>query len=113
MNVTEVLEIEGSTPQSKPLVAGEKLVVQKFEVKNVEKVGAECAELSTTEGTRYTFAKAIVGQAKSPFWLGACKKCVDKDASDGLDVWVVEKVSNTSGRPMLSLTMYEPNSTKA
>ena len=40
MNVTEVLEIEGSTPTSKPLVAGEKLVVQKFEVKNVEKIEA-------------------------------------------------------------------------
>ena len=56
MNVTEVVEIEGSQPQSKPLVAGEKLVVQKFNVKNVEKVGAACAEISTTEGLRYTFA---------------------------------------------------------
>ena len=112
MNVTEVVEIEGSQPQSKPLVAGEKLVVQKFNVKNVEKVGADCAEISTTEGLRYTFAKAIVGQASSPFWVDCVKKCVDKDASDGLNVWVVEKVSNTSGRPMLSLTMYEPNSTK-
>ena len=109
MNVTEVLEIEGASPTSKPIVVGEKFVVQKFEVKDVEKVGAKCAEITTTEGLRYTFAKAIVGQAKSPFWLEAVKKCVEKDASDGLNVWVQEKKSNTSGRPMLSLTMYEPN----
>ena len=109
MNVTDVIDIDGSNPQSKPLIAGEKLVVQKFLVKNVEKVGADCAELTTTEGLRYTFAKAIVGQAKSPFWTGACKKCVDKDAANGLDVWVIEKTSNTSGRPMLSLTMFEPS----
>jgi len=108
MNVTEVIEIEGSTPQSRPLVPGEKLVVQKFEVKNVEKVGADCAEISTTEGLRYTFAKAIVGQARSDYWIDCVKKCVEKDASDGLNVWVIEKVSNTSGRTMLSLTMYEP-----
>ena len=76
---------------------------------DAEKGGAKCAEITTTEGLRYTFAKAIVGQAKSPFWIEAVKKCVEKDASDGLNVWVQEKKSNTSGRPMLSLTMYEPN----
>ena len=108
MNVTEVLEIEGSNKNSKKLMPGDKLVVQKFEVVFVDKVGAESAQIKTTEGDRHTFAKAIVGQAKSEYWVEAVKKCVEKDAADGLNVWVIEKQSNTSERKMLSLTMYEP-----
>ena len=109
MNVTEVLEIEGSSKNSKKLLKGDKLVVQKFDVVFVDKVGAESAEIKTTEGDRHTFAKAIVGQAKSDYWIKAVKACVEKDAADGLNVWVIEKQSNTSDRKMLSLTMYEPD----
>ena len=114
MNISEVLDIEPSTQtNSKPLTAGLHLLVQGFSKHLVEKVGSECAEIKTTEGEYYSFAKAIVGQADSPWWKDVVAKAVEKDASSGLDVWVVERVSNTSGRPMLALSAYEPkNSTQ-
>lgn len=110
MEISEVLDIEPSDQKSsKPLQAGDKLLVQEFSTHLVEKVGSECAEIKTTDGTFYSFAKAIVGQAKSQWWKDVVAKAVEKDASSGLTVWVVERQSNTSGRPMLALSAYEPH----
>ena len=75
MNVSEVLDVEGSF-NSTPLKVGDKIIVQKFSVKHVEKYDADVAEITTTEGLRHTFAKAIVGQAKSEHWNFAVDKCV-------------------------------------
>jgi len=99
MNVSEVLDVEGSF-SSTPLKVGDKIVVQKFSVKHV------------TEGLRHTFAKAIVGQAKSEHWIFAVEKCIAKDASDGLDAYVIEKQAEGSGRNMLSLSMYPQKAEK-
>ena len=112
MNISEVLDIEPSEQSdSKPLTAGLHIVVKAFDKHFVEKVGSECAEIKTTDGVYYSFAKAIVGQADSPWWNDVVGKAVEKDASSGLDVWVVERVSNTTGRPMLALSAYEPKNT--
>jgi hypothetical protein len=105
MNVSEVLDVEGSF-DSTPLKTGDKIVIQKFNVKHVDKYDADCAEITTTEGLRHSFGKAIVGQAKSEHWIFAVEKCIAKDASDGLDAYVVEKAAEGSGRAMLSLSMY-------
>ena len=109
MNISEVLDIEPSEQtDSKPLTAGLHILVKGFSKHFVEKVGSECAEIETTDGTYYSFAKAVVGQASSPWWKDVVAKAVEKDASSGLDIWVVERVSNTTGRPMLALSAYEP-----
>ena len=36
---------------------------------------------------------------------------MDKDASDGLEVYVITKEAEGSGREMLALSMYEPKTT--
>ena len=111
MNVSEVLDVEGSF-ESTPLKVGDKIVIQKFNVKHVEKYDADVAEITTTEGLRHTFAKAIVGQAKSEHWNFAVEKCIAKDAADGLDAYVIEKPAEGSGRAMLSLSMYPQKAEK-
>ena len=109
MNISEVLDIEPSSQNdSKPLTAGLHILVKGFSKHFVEKVGSECAEIETTDGTYYSFAKAVVGQASSPWWKDVVAKQQEKDASSGLDIWVVERISNTTGRPMLALSAYEP-----
>jgi len=108
MIVSDVLDIESSHGNSQPLKTGDKVIVQSFKVKFVEGVGADIAEIKTTDGMRHSFAKTIVGQAKSEYWNDVVKKCLDKDASDGLDVWVVEKQSEGTNRTMLSLSMFPP-----
>ena len=80
---TEITSSQGNN--STPLQVGEKIVVQGFEVKHVESVGADVAEIKTTEGLRHSFGKAVIGQAKSDYWNDVVEKCVEKDASDGLD----------------------------
>jgi hypothetical protein len=112
MNVSEVLNIDSSFDRSEKLVAGQKIVIQGFKVKNVEEVGANVVEIQTTEGLRHSFGKAVIGQAKSDYWIDAVKKCVDKDAADGLDTYVVEKEAEGTGRMMLSLSMFPPKSPK-
>ena len=111
MNVSEVLDVEGSF-ESTPLKAGEKIIIQKMGIKHVDSVGADVAEIKTTEGLRHTFAKAIVGQAKSEHWNFAVEKCIAKDAADGLDAYVIEKPAEGSGRAMLSLSMYPQKAEK-
>ena len=111
MNVSEVLDVEGSF-DSTPLKAGDKIVIQKMELKHVDSVGADVAEITTTEGKRHSFAKAIVGQAKSEHWIFAVSKCVEKDASDGLDAYVIEKPAQGSNRMMLTLSMYPKRAEK-
>ena len=108
MHVSDVLDVESSYGNSKPLKAGDKLIIQGFKVKHVEGVGADVAEIKTTEGMRHSFGKAIIGQARSEYWNDVVKKCVDKDASDGLDVWVVEKEAEGTHRTMLSMSMFPP-----
>ena len=105
MNVSEVLDVEGSF-DSTPLKAGDKIIIQKMSIKHVDSVGADVAEIKTTEGQRHSFAKAIVGQAKSEHWLFAVTKCVEIDASIGLDAYVIEKPAEGSNRMMLTLSMY-------
>ena len=52
---------------------------------------------------------AILNQrAKSEYWNDGVEKCVSKDASDGLDVYVVEKEAEGTGRIMLALSMFPP-----
>lgn len=108
MNVSEVLDVESSFGNSQALKAGDKIIVQGFKVKHVDGVGADIAEIKTTEGMRHSFAKTIVGQSRSEYWNDVVKKCLDKDASDGLDCWVVEKTAEGSNRLMLSLSMFPP-----
>ena len=108
MNVSEVLDIDGSVERSKKLVAGDKITIQGFKIKNVDEVGAEVAEISTTEGLRHSFGKTVIGQAKSDYWKDVVAKCVDKDAADGLDAYVVEKEAEKTGRMMLALSMFPP-----
>jgi len=108
MHVSDVLNIESSHGNSVALKAGDHLVVQGFKVKFVEGVGADIAEIKTTEGTKHSFGKTIIGQARSEYWNDVVQKCLAKDASDGLDVWVVEKEAEKTGRMMLSLSMFQP-----
>lgn len=112
MNVSEVLDIKQNDNNSKPLHAGDKVTVKGFNVHFVESVGAEVAEIETTEGLRHSFAKAIVGQAKSDYWKDVVEKCIEKDASDGLNAWVVERPATGSGRTLLALSMFEPTTIK-
>jgi len=108
MHVSDVLNIESSYGNSTALKKGDHIIVQNFKVKHVDGVGADVAEIKTTDGLRHSFGKTIIGQAKSEYWNDVVKKCVEKDASDGLDVWVVEKEAEKTGRLMLSLSMFPP-----
>lgn len=110
MKVSEVLNMDSSFAQSTALKAGDKIVIQGFNIKPVEDVGADVVELKTTEGLRHSFGKTVIGQAKSDYWINAVAKCVDKDAADGLDAYVVEKIAEGTGRPMLALSMFPPKS---
>ncbi|MFM7795325.1 MAG: hypothetical protein ACKO7N_01020, partial [Candidatus Nitrosotenuis sp.] len=94
-----------------PLKAGDKLTVQNFKVRYVEAMGSDIAEIQTTEGMRHSFGKTVIGQAKSEYWNDVVEKCVKKDASDGLDVWVVEREAEKTGRKMLALSMFAPKHT--
>jgi len=111
MNVSEVLDTGKTYEKSIPLKAGDMLTVQSFKVRYVEALGSDIAELSTTTGLRHSFGKTIIGQAKSEYWNDVVEKCVSKDASDGLDVWVVEREAEKTGRKMLALSMYPPKAT--
>lgn len=108
MLVSEVLDIETGGNDSTSLKAGDKITIQSFKIKFVEETGADVAEIKTTQGMRHSFGKAIVGQAKSKYWNDVVKKCVAKDASDGLDAWVVERLAEGTNRTMLSLSMFPP-----
>ena len=110
MNVSEVLDIKPSSDtKGQPIHPGDHFTVTGFETKMVDSVGAECALIHAKEGEYYSFAKAVVGQAKSEWWKGAVNKTLEKDASDGLNVWVVEKPALGSNRTLISLSAFEPN----
>ena len=110
MNVSEVLDIKPSdNTKGQPIHPGDHFTVTGFEVKSVESVGADCALIHTKEGEYYSFAKAVVGQAKSEWWKGAVEKTLEKDASDGLNVWVVENPALGSDRTLISLSAFDPN----
>jgi len=112
MNVSEVLDIKPSSDtKGTPIHPGDQFTVTGFETKMVESVGAECALIHAKEGEYYSFAKAVVGQAKSDWWKGAVEKTLAKDASDGLNVWVVEKPAQGSNRTLISLSAFEPGAT--
>lgn len=111
MNVSEVLDIEGSFSGSQKLEVGDKITIQEFKVKFVEGVGSDVAEIKTTDGLRHSFGKAVIGQAKSEYWNDLVKKCVEKDAADGLDCWVIERTAEGTNRTMLALSMFPPKST--
>mgnify|MGYP003661355740 FL=1 len=108
MLVSDVLDIETTGSNSVKLEAGDKITVQGFSTKYIESTGADVAEIKTTKGLRHSFGKAIVGQAKSDYWNDVVEKCLEKDASDGLDIWVVEKLAEGTNRPMLSMSMFPP-----
>jgi|TARA_R100001377_G_C3159393_1_gene99167 hypothetical protein len=108
MLVSDVLDIDTSRSNSVKLEAGDKITVQGFLVKYVETTDADVAEIKTTKGLRHSFGKAVIGQAKSDYWNDVVDKCLEKDAADGLDVWVVEKTAEGTGRIMLSLSMFPP-----
>ena len=110
MNVSEVLDIKPSSDtKGQPIHPGDRFTVTGFETKMVDSVGAECALIHAKEGEYYSFAKAVVGQSKSDWWKGAVEKTLEKDASDGLNVWVVEKPALGSKRTLISLSAFEPN----
>ena len=71
-------------------------------------MGSDIAEIATTSGLRHSFGKTVIGQAKSEYWNDVVEKCVGKDATDGLDVYVVEKEAEKTGRKMLALSMFPP-----
>ena len=110
MLVSDVLDIDTSGSNSVKLEAGDKITIQGFLVKHEDSTGADIAEIKTTKGLRHSFGKAVIGQAKSEYWNDVVQKCLDKDASDGLDCWVVEKQAEGTGRTMLSLSMFPPKS---
>ena len=107
MHLSEISDV-GNNDYGTKVVSGDHLKILKCDVKEVDGKGT-CAEIETSNsGKRYSFAAAIVGSAKSDQfneWVG---EAVKKDAADGLDVWVITKASNTSGRPMLSFVFKEP-----
>tara|TARA_B100000029_G_scaffold514285_1_gene616488 strand:+ start:4782 stop:5108 length:327 start_codon:yes stop_codon:yes gene_type:complete len=103
MNISKVLEPE-EREDSTPLKAGDEMTIQGFKIKHNRKFDADLVEIKTTEGLRHTYAKTIIGQGKADgWWAEQVKKCVALDASDGLDVVVVERESNTTGNKMLAL----------
>jgi len=106
MHVSKVLDIDGSFQQSTALVAGEKIVIQGFNVKDAPSVGAKVVEITTTDGLRHSFGKTIIGQANSDYWKDAVAKCVKADANDGLDCWIEEREAEGTGRMMLALSMF-------
>ena len=106
MNVSEVLDVEGSFT-STPLKVGDIINILSWKIKHVDSVDADVAEIKTTDGVRHSFAKAIIGQVESEHWNFALQKCIEKDASDGLTAYVEEKPSNTTGRMMLTLSMHD------
>ena len=108
MHVSKVSDIQGSFEPSKALTAGEKIVIQGFNVKDAESVGSPVAEIQTTEGLRHSFGKTIVGQEKSDYWKDIVTKCVEKYASDGLDCYVIEREAEVTCRIMLALSMFPP-----
>ena len=108
MNVSDVMDIEQSHGNSIALKAGDKITIQGFHVKYVEGVGSDIAEIKTTEGTRHSFGKTIIGQAKSEYWNDVVAKCLEKNADDGLDCWVVERQAEGTNRTMLALSMFPP-----
>lgn len=111
MNVSQVLDIGKTYEKSTPLKAGDKFVIQGFKVRYVESLGSDVAEITTTDGIKHSFGKTIIGQAKSEYWNDVVEKCISKDASDGLDVWVVEREAEKTGRKMLALSMFAPKQT--
>ena len=111
MNVSEVLDTGKSYEKSIPLKAGDVMTVQNFKVRYVEGLGSDVAEIMTTGGLRHSFGKTVIGQAKSEYWNNVVEKCVKKDASDGLDVYVVEREAEKTGRKMLALSMFAPKQT--
>ena len=105
-----MLDIKPSSDtKGQPIHPGDRFTVTGFETKMVDSVGAECALIHAKEGEYYSFAKAVVGQSKSDWWKGAVEKTLAKDASDGLNVWVVEKPALGSNRTLISLSAFEPN----
>ena len=108
MNVSEVMDIDSTGFNSTKLEVGDKITIQKMNVKKVESIGEDVAEFKTVDGERHSFAKTIVGQARSEKWNDLVEKCVEKDASDGLNAWVVEKTAEGTGRPMLALSWFPP-----
>jgi hypothetical protein len=92
MNVSEVLDIDGSVEHSRKLEVGDKITIQGFKIKNVDEVGAEVAEIMTTEGLRHSFGKTIIGQAKSDYWIDVVEK----------------REAEKTGRMMLCLSMFPP-----
>ena len=108
MNVSEVVDIEGSFQNSTAVKAADQFSVQGISVRHVESLGSDIVEIKTTDGLRHSFGKTVIGQAKSEYWNDVVEKCISKDASDGLDVWVVEKEAEGTGRIMLALSMFPP-----
>jgi len=103
VNISKVLEPE-EREDSTSLKAGDEMTIQGFKIKHSRKFDADLVEIKTTEGLRHTYAKTIVGQGKPDgWWAEQVKKCVTLDASDGLDVVVAERESNTTGNKMLAL----------
>ena len=114
MDISEVSDTpSGSFGDSTPLSKGEKITIQAFNVKHNEEYDSDVAEISTTNGLRYTYAKAIVGQAKSPWWNEKVADCVKKDAADGLTTYVIEREAEGTGRAMLALTAYKPKGSQS
>ena len=108
MKLSEVLDIDGTFERSTPLKAGDHISIQSCKEKHVEEVQASCVEIQTTEGLRHSFGKTIIGQLKSDYYQNAIKAGQEKDASDGVEFWVVEKEAEGTGRMMLALSMYPP-----
>ena len=108
MHISEIADM-GDNTQSTPLKPGDFLKITKFSVKTTEK--GDVAEIETSNtGKRYSFGKAVLGKAKSQRWNEEVAKAVAKDSADGLDVWVTEEIATGSGRPMLQLSWFAPNS---
>ena len=89
-------------------LVGDHIVIQGLKVKYVEQYGSDIAEIKTTEGLRHSFAKAVVGTAKSEKVHALVDKCLEKDASDGLDCWVVQRIAEGTGSPMIALEFKAP-----
>ena len=58
-----------------------------------------------------TAGEKIVIQSFKDYWNDIVNKCVAKDASDGLDCYVVEREAEGTGRMMLALSMFPPKIT--
>ena len=106
--MSEVLDIDGSFERSTPLKAGDHISIQTCKEKYVDEVQAKCIEIQTTEGLRHSFGKTIIGQLNSDYYQNAIKAGQEKDASDGVEFWVVEKEAEGTGRMMLALQPWAP-----